>query len=49
VKEVGYVPLPVKAYELATDKLRARVTGTVFTGGAEVGIGIEELLKRQPD
>ncbi|NAW66592.1 PstS family phosphate ABC transporter substrate-binding protein [Photobacterium halotolerans] len=47
VKEVGYVPLPEKAYKLAQDNFKARRTGSVFHG-AEVGIGIEELLARTP-
>ncbi|MGQ9830908.1 MAG: PstS family phosphate ABC transporter substrate-binding protein [Thermochromatium sp.] len=47
VKEVGYVPLPNKAYEMAQAKFAKRETGTVFHG-AEVGIGIEELLARTP-
>jgi len=47
VKEVGYVPLPDKAYEMAQAKLAARTTGTVFEG-AEVGVGVEELLARTP-
>lgn len=47
VKEVGYVPLPDKAYDAALEKARKRVTGTVFHG-SEVGVGIEELMARQP-
>ena len=47
VKEVGYVPLPDKAYAAALEKSRKRVTGTVFHG-AEVGVGIEELMARKP-
>lgn len=46
VKEVGYVPLPEKAYDAALDKFKKREVGTVFHG-AEVGVGIEELMKRQ--
>jgi len=46
VKEVGYVPLPEKAYEMAQAKFAKRTTGTVFHG-AEVGIGIEELMARE--
>lgn len=45
VSEVGYVPLPEEAYTLAQEKFRKRETGTVFEG-AEVGVGIEELLSR---
>ena len=47
VKEVGYVPLPDKAYDRAAAKFDQRVTGTVFHG-AEVGVGIEELMARTP-
>lgn len=47
VKEVGYVPLPESAYDAALAKFKARTVGTVFHG-AEVGVGIEELMKRQP-
>lgn len=47
VKEVGYVPLPDKAYEMAQANFAKRQTGTVFHG-AEVGVGIEELLARTP-
>jgi len=47
VKEVGYVPLPKKAYDMAMHNFKKRQIGTVFHG-AEVGIGIEELLARSP-
>lgn len=47
VKEVGYVPLPEKAYDMAMDNFKKRQVGTVFHG-AEVGVGIEELLVRAP-
>lgn len=46
VKEVGYVPLPAQAYDMALAKFKKREVGTVFHG-AEVGIGIEELMKRE--
>ncbi len=45
VQEVGYVPLPEEAYRLAREKVEARRTGTVFHGGSQVGVSIEELLK----
>ncbi|MGP0593619.1 PstS family phosphate ABC transporter substrate-binding protein [Nitrospira sp. T9] len=47
VREVGYVPLPAKAYTMALDKFTKGLTGTVFHG-AEVGVGIEDLLARVP-
>jgi len=45
-KEVGYVDLPAKAYELALKKFQAMKTGTAFGGEAEVGVKVEELIQR---
>jgi phosphate transport system substrate-binding protein len=47
VKEVKYVPLPAKAYALAEEHLKKKKLGTVFGGEAEVGLKIEDLLKRE--
>jgi phosphate transport system substrate-binding protein len=48
VKEVGYIGLPDKAYELAMARFEQRRTGTVFGGkGAQVGVKIEELLAQR--
>jgi phosphate transport system substrate-binding protein len=44
VEEVGYVPLPTEAYELALAHFKDRRTGTAFHGGSQVGVSIEELL-----
>ncbi len=44
VAEVGYVPLPEKAFELGQKKFADRKTGTFFGGGSKVGVTIEELL-----
>jgi phosphate transport system substrate-binding protein len=46
-KEVKYVPLPDSAYKTAWDHVLKNKKGTVFGGTAEVGITIEELLKRE--
>jgi len=46
-KEVKYVPLPDKAYTTNLDHLAKRKLGTVFGGVAEVGVTIEELLRRE--
>lgn len=46
-KEVKYVPLPEKAYIGNMDHLKKGKLGTVFGGTAEVGITIEELMKRE--
>ncbi|MCL4744984.1 MAG: PstS family phosphate ABC transporter substrate-binding protein [Burkholderiaceae bacterium] len=46
-REVGYVPLPESAYALALENLARGKKGTVFGGHSEVGVTIEELLKRE--
>jgi phosphate transport system substrate-binding protein len=46
-KEVGYVPLPEKAYQTALSHFNNRKLGTVFGGEAEVGITIDELLAKE--
>jgi len=46
-KEVKYVPLPEKAYTGNMEHLTKGKLGTVFGGTAEVGITIEELMKRE--
>ncbi len=46
-KEVKYVPLPDSAYKVALQHLQKGKKGTVFGGMAEVGVTIEELLKRE--
>jgi len=45
VKEVKYIPLPDKAYKLASERFSKRVTGTVFGGEAKIGMKVEDLLK----
>ena len=47
VKEVKYVPLPDKAYQLALQNFQRNKLGTAFGGVAEVGVLIEDLLKRE--
>lgn len=42
-----YVPLPESAYAIALEHLKSMRKGTVFSGVPEVGITIEELLKRE--
>ncbi len=46
-KQVGYIPLPPKAYNLVKKRFEKRIIGTVFGGEPEVGLTIEELLKRE--
>ena len=47
IRQVKYVPLPQTAYNLNTDHLKKGKIGTVFGGEAEVGVKIEDLLKRE--
>jgi len=46
-REVKYVPLPENAYKANIDHLVKMKKGTVFAGEAEVGITIDELLRRE--
>jgi len=46
-KEVKYIPLPASAYRLAWGHVQKGKKGTAFGGVAEVGVTIEELLKRE--
>jgi len=46
-QEVKYVPLPDSAYRVALEHVQKGKKGTVFGGTAEVGVTIEELLKRE--
>jgi phosphate transport system substrate-binding protein len=47
VKEVKFFPLPAKVYTTNLEHLDKKKVGTVFGGKAEVGLRIEEVLKRE--
>ncbi|MNJ98615.1 Phosphate-binding protein PstS precursor [compost metagenome] len=47
VPDVKYVALPKKAYDTALDHLKKGKMGTVFGGHSEVGLKIEDLMKRE--
>jgi phosphate transport system substrate-binding protein len=47
VKEVGYVPLAARHYEMALKNFSERKLGTGFGGKSEVGVKVEELLARK--
>ena len=47
VKEVKFFPLPEQAYPTNLEHLNKKKVGTVFGGRSEVGLRIEELLKRE--
>jgi phosphate transport system substrate-binding protein len=48
VKEVKYVPLPAAAYEMGLKRFQKMQVGTGFAGTLEIGLPIEELMKRTP-
>lgn len=47
VREVKFFPLPAQAYTTNLEHLSKKKIGTVFGGQSEVGLKIEELLKRE--
>ena len=46
-KEVKYVPLPANAYTGNIEHMNKKKLGTVFGGHNEIGITIEDLMKRE--
>ena len=44
VREVGYVPLADREYDLVRQRLAARTTGTMFATGTQAGTTLEERL-----
>lgn len=48
VREVGYIALSDKVYELALTRFEKRTVGSVFGGkGSQVGVTLEDLLKAE--
>ncbi len=47
VKDVKYVALPPSAYTIGAEHVSKGKIGTVFGGTAEVGVKIEDLMKRE--
>ena len=48
VKQVKYVPLPEKVYALGASRFKSGKVGTAFAGHADVGVTIDDLMKREP-
>ena len=46
-REVGYVPLGKQHYELAMKNFKGKKLGTGFGGKAEVGVKLDDLLRRE--
>ncbi len=47
VSQVNYIPLPEKAYKTGADHLKKNKLGTAFGGHPEVGMTIEQILKKE--
>ena len=47
VKDVKYIALPQSAYTVGIEHVKKGKIGTVFGGTAEVGVKIDDLLKRE--
>jgi phosphate transport system substrate-binding protein len=47
VKEVKYIPLPAKIYTGNLEHVAKKKVGTVFGGENEIGLKIEDLMKRE--
>ncbi|HEX2136644.1 MAG TPA: PstS family phosphate ABC transporter substrate-binding protein, partial [Microvirga sp.] len=47
IEEVKYLPLPEPAYQAALKKFNEGKTGSVFGGVPEVGVSIDDLMKRE--
>lgn len=45
VEEVGYIPLQPEAYQAVKERFQKRVKGSVFAGGAKVGVSMADILK----
>lgn len=48
IKEVKYLPLPESAYGPALQRFKNREAGSAFGGVPEVGVSIDDILKRKP-
>lgn len=46
-KQVQYIPLPAKAYTTAKEHLNKKRTGTVFGGEPQVGMTIDQIMKKE--
>jgi len=47
VKEVKYVPLPANIYAINAEHVAKKKLGTVFGGKSDVGLKIEDLVKKE--
>jgi len=47
VPQVKYVPLPAAIYELSNEHIKKNKMGTAFGGHSDVGLKIEDLMKKE--
>jgi phosphate transport system substrate-binding protein len=48
IAEVRYIPLADQAYGMARERFQKGTVGTGFGGEPEVGLPVEEIMKRSP-
>jgi len=48
VKQVKYVPLPERVYTTGLNRFKSGKVGTAFSGHADVGVTIDDLVKKEP-
>jgi phosphate transport system substrate-binding protein len=48
IAEVRYIPLADQAYGMARERFQKSIVGTGFGGEPEVGLPVEEIMKRSP-
>jgi phosphate transport system substrate-binding protein len=46
--EAKYLPLPEPAYTMGLERFGKLQTGSGFSGEPEIGLPVEEILKREP-
>ena len=46
-EEVGYVALSPEAYAAAAERFERRITGSLFAGGSQIGVRLEDLLRME--
>lgn len=47
VPETGYVPLTAEIYKLVAERFKKRVSGSVFSGGSQIGVRIDQILAKE--
>jgi phosphate transport system substrate-binding protein len=48
IEQTGYIPFPAQYYQQGLDRLNAVQTGTVFPGGSQLGVKLEDLFDKTP-